>query len=74
MNNLTDELKESFLERYRGRLSFEWMFPKSLRMVRKAPQVYEKADRINQITRFMRKYILNIKNYMTHLALGNLTR
>jgi L-ribulokinase len=46
MNDLAEKQGEPFLARYGGRLSSEWMFPKSLRMLRKAPNVYERADRI----------------------------
>ena len=40
MNILAEKRNESFLKRYGGRLSSEWMFPKALRMLRKAPKVY----------------------------------
>ena len=46
MNQLAEERGESFLKRYGGRLSSEWMFPKTLRMLRKAPEVYQKAGKI----------------------------
>ena len=46
MNKLAEERGESFLKRYGGRLSSEWMFPKTLRMLRKAPEVYKKAGKI----------------------------
>ena len=46
MNQLADERGESFLMRYGGRLSSEWMFPKTLRMLRKAPDVYKKTEKI----------------------------
>lgn len=46
MNDLAEQRKESFLARYGGRLSSEWMFPKALRMLRKAPAVYNRADKI----------------------------
>jgi len=46
MNQVAEERGESFLKRYGGRLSSEWMFPKTLRMLRKAPEVYKKAGKI----------------------------
>ena len=46
MNTLAEETNQPFLARYGGKLSSEWMFPKSLRMLRKAPHIYEKADKI----------------------------
>lgn len=46
MNDLAEKRNESFLARYGGRVSSEWMFPKALRILRKAPHVYERADKI----------------------------
>lgn len=46
MNELAEKRGEAFLKRYGGRLSSEWMFPKTLRMIRRASDVYDKADRI----------------------------
>ncbi len=46
MNELAEERGETFLLNYGGRLSSEWMFPKTLRMLRMAPEVYSAADRI----------------------------
>ena len=46
MNTLAEETNQPFLARYGGKLSSEWMFPKSLRMLRKAPHVYNNADKI----------------------------
>ncbi len=46
MNKLAEQRKEPFLERYGGKLSSEWMFPKTFRMLQKAPHVYDTADKI----------------------------
>ena len=45
MNRLAQSRNEPFLARYGGRISSEWMFPKALRMLRQAPQVYAAAGR-----------------------------
>jgi len=45
MNILAEQRNESCLKRYGGRLSSEWMFPKALRMLRKAPKVYATMDK-----------------------------
>ena len=45
MNALAASRNESFLARYGGKISSEWLFPKALRMLHKAPQVYHEADR-----------------------------
>jgi len=45
MNVLAEKRGEAFLRRYGRRLSSEWMFPKALRMLRKAPYVYSSMDR-----------------------------
>lgn len=46
MNELAKVRGETFLSNYGGRLSPEWMFPKTLRMLRMAPEVYAAAERI----------------------------
>jgi L-ribulokinase len=46
MNELAEFRGEAFLSRYGGRLSSEWMFPKTLRMLNRAPDVYNSAERI----------------------------
>ena len=45
VNRLAAETKQPFLKRYGGKLSVEWMLPKILETKRKAPDVYEQADR-----------------------------
>lgn len=39
------ERGETFLKRYGGRVSSEWMIPKLMEILREAPQVYDAADR-----------------------------
>lgn len=45
LNRLAAETDERFLRRYGGKLSVEWMLPKILETLRKAPEIYEKTDR-----------------------------
>ncbi|KAF0822212.1 ribulokinase [Cytobacillus firmus] len=45
INSRGTERNESFLNRYGGELSEEWMFPKMLQVLNEAPEVYEAADR-----------------------------
>jgi L-ribulokinase len=37
---------EGWLERYGGRISSEWFFPKALQILEEAPEVYHAADRL----------------------------
>ncbi len=46
MTELAERRGETFLSYYGGRLFPEWMFPKTLRMLRMAPEVYTAADRL----------------------------
>ncbi|MBV8713665.1 MAG: ribulokinase [Chloroflexi bacterium] len=45
VNRVARERGENFLERYGGKISSEWMFPKILQTLREAPQVYAAAAR-----------------------------
>jgi L-ribulokinase len=46
VNRVARELGEPWLDRYGGRISSEWFFPKSLQILREAPDVYRAADRL----------------------------
>ena len=46
INELAEKRKEKFLERYGGKISSEWLFPKALQILREAPEVYQAAERI----------------------------
>lgn len=41
---VAEERGETFLKRYGGKISSEWMFPKILQILREAPEVFEEAD------------------------------
>ncbi len=44
LNRIAHERKESFLARYGGTISLEWLFPKLLETLECAPQIYHAAD------------------------------
>ncbi|MCW2939735.1 MAG: araB [Actinomycetia bacterium] len=49
LNALARERGGMFLNRYGGKISSEWMFPKTLQMLEEAPEVVEAADRLIEI-------------------------
>lgn len=49
LNAIARERGESFLSRYGGKISSEWVFPKIMQILREAPEVYEAADRILEL-------------------------
>lgn len=46
INRVAAERGEAFLGRYGGKISSEWLFPKTLQLLREAPHVYQAAARI----------------------------
>ncbi len=46
INRVARELGEPWLDRYGGRISSEWFFPKALQILREAPELYRAADRL----------------------------
>jgi L-ribulokinase len=46
VNRVARELGQDWLERYGGRISSEWFFPKALQILREAPGIYRAADRL----------------------------
>ncbi len=46
LNEIARELGYSFLNRYGGKISSEWFFPKAWQILDEAPEVYEAADRL----------------------------
>jgi L-ribulokinase len=46
LNQTARELGFTFLDRYGGKISSEWFFPKAWQILDEAPQVYEAADRL----------------------------
>ena len=46
INRVARETGQSWLDRYGGRISAEWFFPKALQILREAPAVYRAADRL----------------------------
>lgn len=45
LNALAEQMNESFLPRYGGKISSEWMLPKILQIYREAKDVYDHTDR-----------------------------
>lgn len=46
INEVARRRGEAFLERYGGKISSEWFFPKALQILDEAPQVYDAADKL----------------------------
>ncbi|GAC1650852.1 MAG: ribulokinase [Herpetosiphon sp.] len=46
LNQIAHDLGFTFLERYGGKISSEWFFPKAWQIVDEAPEVYAAADRL----------------------------
>ncbi|HEX9369389.1 MAG TPA: ribulokinase [Roseiflexaceae bacterium] len=46
MTQAAQELGYTFLERYGGKISSEWLFPKAWQILNEAPEVYAAADRL----------------------------
>ncbi len=46
LNQVARELGYSFLDRYGGKISSEWFFPKAWQILDEAPEVYAAADRL----------------------------
>jgi L-ribulokinase len=46
INQTAEEMGESWLSRYGGKISSEWFFSKALQILDEAPQVYAVADRL----------------------------
>jgi len=46
LNQIARELGYTFLERYGGKISSEWFFPKAWQILNEAPEVYAAADRL----------------------------
>jgi L-ribulokinase len=46
INNTAREMKESWLQRYGGKISSEWFFSKALQILDEAPEVYAAAGRL----------------------------
>lgn len=50
LNEIAQERGESFLKRYGGKISSEWMIPKAMQIVREAPEIYDAMDRFIEAT------------------------
>lgn len=50
LNEIAEERGEDFLQRYGGKISSEWLFPKLWQILDEAPHIYEKMDRFMEAT------------------------
>ncbi len=50
LNEIAEERGEDFLQRYGGKISSEWLFPKLCQILDEAPHIYEKMDRFMEAT------------------------
>jgi L-ribulokinase len=46
LNQIARELGYAFLDRYGGKISSEWFFPKAWQILDEAPEIYQAADRL----------------------------
>lgn len=60
---LANERKEPFMMRCGGKVNAEWMLPKLMEIVEKAPDVYEAADNF-----------MEVSDYLVYLLTGEITR
>lgn len=45
LNEIAANMEDSFLSRYGGKISSEWLFPKIWQILNEAPEIYEEMDR-----------------------------
>lgn len=50
LNDIAETLEDSFLSRYGGKISSEWLFPKLWQILNEAPEIYEEMDRFIEAT------------------------
>ncbi|MGI6777251.1 MAG: ribulokinase [Acetivibrionales bacterium] len=50
LNEIAEKRGESFLKRYGGKISSEWLFPKVMQILDEAPGIYEATDRFMEAT------------------------
>lgn len=50
LNKIAEERGETFLARYGGKISSEWMVPKIMQILEEAPEIYELTDRFMEAT------------------------
>lgn len=50
LNELAEARGEKFLQRYGGKISSEWLFPKVWQILNEAPEIYDDADQILEAT------------------------
>lgn len=63
LNETATKMGETFLKRYGGKISSEWLVPKVMQLVDEAPEIYENCD-----------CILEATDWVTYQLSGNLVR
>ncbi len=63
ITTLANEKQEKFMTRCGGRVNAEWMLPKLLEIVKRAPEVYEATDNF-----------MEVSDYLVYLLTGETTR
>ncbi|GGE25778.1 ribulokinase [Pullulanibacillus camelliae] len=53
LNEVAQQLEDSFLQRYGGKISSEWLFPKLWQILNEAPDIYDQMDRFIEATDWM---------------------
>ena len=53
LNETAAAMGETFLKRYGGKISSEWMIPKIMQILDEAPEIYNAADRFIEVTDWM---------------------
>lgn len=53
LNEIAAQRGETFLSRYGGKISSEWLFPKVMQILDEAPEIYKAADKFIEATDWM---------------------
>jgi L-ribulokinase len=53
LNKIAEQRGESFLKRYGGKISSEWLVPKVMQILDEAPEIYEAADKFMEVADWM---------------------
>ncbi|MFL6557206.1 MAG: ribulokinase, partial [Bacillus sp. (in: firmicutes)] len=62
LNEIAEARGEKFLQRYGGKISSEWLFPKVWQILNEAPEIYEAADQILEATDWVISELTGVVN------------
>lgn len=65
---LAQQRGEEWLACYGGKISSEWMFPKILETLRKAPRVYEATDRFTEAADWLSRILTGVETHSAAFA------